>query len=366
MRRNEKNETSRAEGLRQRRSQASQQQIRGATQRISGATPRAGGRTPTRTADTRRAATPTPSRPVVVRNATFGMPIHRQVATTNPRRTYYVALSSPGTEMRLPAIPTIRPGWRLLSATIALLAGIGLFSLVFSPFFRIGALNINGLERLTLSEIEAVVDIENLSIVEANPVEIKEQLIARFPGLESVEVQVSLPTSVTLNVKERAPVMVWKQGDDVQWIDQNGVIFPPNGEVEGLVSISSPEKPPVVLAQTPVDRATEEATAAEEGGARLAKPVDLGPARLDPTLFETAMKLATHLPAGTPLVFLESEGLGWEAPSGCDIFVGSDLSRLDVKIAAVQVIEEKLSQQGISAELINARNLDAPYYRVEQ
>ena len=95
-----------------------------------------------------RASAPSPSRPVTVRNTSFGTPIHRQVATANPRRAYYVPLDSTGAEVRLPSLPVIRPGWRLLSAAIAIAAGIGLFSVIFSPFFRVGQVAINGQERL--------------------------------------------------------------------------------------------------------------------------------------------------------------------------------------------------------------------------
>lgn len=363
MKRNDNSSNSRAAELRQRRSQESEQRVRVTNQRSNRRAGQSGQRAG---AGSQQAAVPTPSRPVVVRNTTFGTPIHRQVATSKPRRAYYVSLSTPGAELRLPSIPQIQIGWRLLSAAILITAGIGLFSLIFSPFFIVSGVTINGLERISATDVAAVIDVENFSIVEIDPAEIKQRLIERYPGLDTVNVNVTLPTNVVLDLKERTPVLAWRNDDDVQWIDAQGVLFPPTGEVEGLVSISSPESAPVVIQPAVEEDSEGEAAQEAENGPKLAKPVNPGPARLDPALLETAQKLAAHLPAGTPLVYLPTEGLGWEQPSGCDVFIGSDLSRFEVKLAAIQVIEQNLDQQGIVAELINARNLDAPYYRAEQ
>lgn len=318
-----------------------------------------------------RASAPSPSRPVTVRNTSFGMPIHRQVATANPRRAYYVPINATGAEMRLPSFPVIRPGWRLLSAAIAIAAGIGLFSVIFSPFFRVGQVAIEGQERLAITEIEAVLDLENLSIVEVDPAVVSEELLKRFPNLESASVSTALPTSVTVTLKERTPVLAWKQNDTLQWIDSQGVLFPPVGEVENLLVIHSPESPPMVLPES--EQLLEEdaaggadAEAAQESGPRLAKPVKASPARLEPALLQTAQKLAERLPAGTPLVFTAVQGLGWEDTTGYDVYIGSDLADFEARFAMVQSIAEQLTQRGLGIELISAANLDAPYYRLEQ
>lgn len=317
---------------------------------------------------TERASAPSPSRPVTVRNTSFGMPIHRQVATANPRRAYYVPINATGAEMRLPSFPVIRPGWRLLSAAIAIAAGIGLFSVIFSPFFQVGQVAINGQERLAITEIEAVLDLENLSIVEVDPAAVTEELLKRFPNLESASVSTALPTSVTVTLKERTPVLGWKHADNLQWIDSQGVLFPPVGEVENLLVIHSPDSPPMVMppSEQPLEDDAAAAEDSQESGARLAKPVKSSPARLEPALLQTAQKLSERLPAGTPLVFTAAQGLGWEDITGYDIYIGSDLANFEARFAMVQSIAEQLTQRGLGIELINAANLDAPYYRLEQ
>jgi hypothetical protein len=359
----------RAEELRVQRATHTDRQTAPGPQRTFETTMRAGTATLRGGTPVRRATAPTPTRPVIVRNVASGMPARRQVPAANPRRAYYLSMNTPATEMRLPALPVIHMSWRMLSATIALMAGIGLFSLVFSPFFQVGAVSINGLERLTQSEVEAVLDLENLSVIEVTPRTIEEELLTRFTSLESASISVSLPTNIALTVKERTPVLAWKQGDTYQWIDAQGVLFQPNGDAGELVIIHSSEPAPVVLPEAPAtasDTSADDADlTASESGVKLAKPANSGPVYLEKDLFATARKLAERLPAGTPLVYTLSEGLGWEDVTGYDVFIGADLASFDQKFNMVQSIAEQLTQKGVVPELINADDLDAPYYRAE-
>jgi hypothetical protein len=302
---------------------------------------------------------------VLVRNVANAAHINRPLATANPRHTYYLSLSTPGTELRLPALPAIRPGWRLLSATIALAAAFGIFSMLLSPFFQVGPVEISGLQRLTQTDLEAVIDVENLSIVQVDPQQVEADLLERFTSLEGAHVSVSLPTHVALTVEERTPLLAWKQGDTLQWIDAQGVIFQPNGDAGELVVIHSPESIPAVFPESTSAAGDETATDGSEASAKLAKPTEVGPAYLDPTLFATARTLAERLPEGTVLVFTEAQGLGWEDATGYDVYLGNDLSDFNEKFSVVQAIADKLANEGVRPELIDAKNVDAPYYRVE-
>ena len=94
-----------------------------------------------------------PAKPVTERNTTFGTPVRQRVATTNPRRQYYLSLDTPGTELRLPALPVIHLGARGISAVVAVLCLIGIFSLLFSPVFTVSTPRITGMKRLTLATV---------------------------------------------------------------------------------------------------------------------------------------------------------------------------------------------------------------------
>ncbi len=319
----------------------------------------------------RRATTATPARPVIIRNATFGTPIHRQVATHRPRRTYYVATGMPGVEMRLPSIPVVRPGWRALSAMLVLAALIGIFSLWASPFFQVDTVAFEGMERLTLGDLEPVVNLHNLAIVEVDATAVKEELLRFFPDLENVQVQVGLPNTVKIVVKERRPVLAWQKEDQVVWIDAKGFIFPARGSVEGLLTVFSNDKPPVapLPAEAQPEEATEEATgeSTEKASVGNGKPaLKTTPEQIDPQVLQTIQKLATMLPENSVIAYDEQNGIGWKAPDGLQIYIGKDLSNFELKYAMAEQITQQLYEKGIYPALLNVADPNAPFYRMEQ
>src|SRR5574338_670786 len=237
--------SNRAEDVRSRRTQRSQQRVTEAKQ---------------------RATNPVHVRPVVVRGNAFGTPIHRQTSRTAPRRAYYVTVDqAAGTELRLPSLPMLRPGWRLLSALITMAAMFGIYTMTNSEAFRLNSVEVIGLQRITQEEITNTIDLGDVSIIEVNAREIQEKLTSAYPELIDVAVSVSLPNFVSVTTSERQPVMIWQKGDQVQWIDAEGVVFTPRGDAGPLVRIHSDDDLPmnVVL----VDPDAEEAAAAQESSA---------------------------------------------------------------------------------------------------
>jgi hypothetical protein len=311
---------------------------------------------------------PMAGRPVVVRNTTFGTPIHRQAATPNPRRQYYVALEgTPGAEVRLPALPTIHFGWRGISGAIVIGLLVIIGSLLWSPFFQVQEVQIQGMSRIDPAEIQAIADVANLSIVEVNAKQIREDLTAAFPEIEKVIVSVGLPNLIGITITERTPMLAWQNGDQVQWIDSQGFLFPARGEAPPLLTIQSQDEPPLA---NPVS--TSEQTSAAEPGAdgavTLAVMTDAPkePDRLDVTVLATAQKLVALLPAGSTLAYSTADGLGWQDPNGTYVYIGANVENFDQKFALYQQIATELSNRGIQPALISVEYLNTPYYRLEQ
>lgn len=342
----------RSESLRKRRAQQTTQRVGVATQRAT---------TPP----------PMPARPVVVRNTTFGKPLHSQVGTSRPRRQYYVALESTGAELRLPALPQIQLGWRLLSGLIALACLIGVFSMLFSSFFVAQAMPVNGLERIKSEEITAAAELQNRSILEIDAGQLQQRLLETFPGLEKVTVKVTLPATVEISVRERTPVIAWRKGETTTWADANGILFPARGEAGTILTITSSDDPPVYVA--PLQVTLESATTPQPDSAgKVAAPSpasaakSVEPKRIDPTLFAAAQQLAGLMPQGTTLAYSSNGGLGWEDPAGFVVYLGHDLTQATEKFAMVNTIIAELSGRGITPAVISVENLDAPYYRMER
>jgi hypothetical protein len=318
-----------------------------------------------------------PLRPVTVRNATFGTPVRSRVATTNPRRQFYLALDTPGTELRLPALPTFRPGPRLASGFIALVCLVGIFSMLFSSFFVLGAPVVKGLERLTQAEIEAALDITNLKSVEVDAAALRDALLERFDILESVGIAVGLPNSLTVTVKERQPSFAWQTEQETRWADRNGYLFTPAGEPVQMLTITSADQPPLYISpeQIAAIQAAEEKLAAakeEDQGVEAATLAlekaknPTGSRRIDQGLMAAAQKLSGLLPEGTSLAYSSVHGLGWLDAGGWDVYIGHDLANFDQKFALYQSIIQQLNGQGITPVIVSVEFLTAPYYRLER
>jgi cell division protein FtsQ len=369
----------RAEEIRRRRTSRSQERITQVSSRISN---------------------PVQPRPVTVRGSErftgksdskkngAQTPIYRQAAT-RPRRQYYVAVdSASGSELRLPAIPFINPGWRILSAILAILAVIGVFSLLNSPFFRVYTVDVQGLERLSGTDLLAVVRLENLSIIEIQPGMVKEAISVSFPELADVQVEVALPNVVTVRARERQPVLAWQQDDSLRWIDTEGYVFPARGEAGPLVTINTDDEIP--LAPLSADEMAKLQALAESNPlvAAQASQIAAGLAinglpagsdalrgilgtaaninrKADLALLNASLLLIQKLPEGTTIVYDKMNGLGWSDPQGWQVFIGKDLENFEAKFALYQALTNMLNDQGIRPYLISVEHLNAPFYRVE-
>ncbi len=348
--------TNRASAARQRRSERSQQRVNTVVNRV---------------------VNPVNPRPVIVRGRTFGTPIHRKAGTQRARRQFYLSMDHAGAELRLPAITLANPGWRMLSALIAILAAVGIFSFWNSPYLRIEAVEVSGLQRLSAAELTRALNLENLSIVEVDRQAALDTLKQAFPELVDVQVGVFMPNVVTITATERQPVMAWQKGDEIRWVDAEGVIFPARGEAEVMLTVYSesdlPQQAPPVDA---LPAGEESDAAAAEGETR---PGLFGPlgaagkgqpapvlAKADPVLIAAAQGLSQLLPPETRIVYHPVNGLGWTDPQGWQVYIGKDLLDFEAKYAVYQNIASYLAEQGLWPSLVSVEHLNAPFYRLEQ
>ncbi len=323
----------RSEKIRQRKSQRSQERV-------------------TRAASFARAgAMASPA--VTVRGRGMGRPLLTK-ASTQPRRKYYVSLDAVGAEISMPAIPMIRPGWRLISGILVIGMVMMVFLLNNAPAFQVKAAHISGLQRLTLADVEAVIDLKGKSIVTVDPGTLKTELKEAFPELSAVSISVSLPAGVSIAVRERQPVLAWKTKDIVTWIDADGAMFGPRGDAGRLLTIESADKPPLGPTLIPVS-----------GSAAPVQAVDPASQRVDTQVITAAAVLSTQMPAESSMVYSTSDGLGWTDPRGWKVYFGLSLDNITEKVALYQAIVDQLTQKKIKPTVISVENVYAPFYRLE-
>lgn len=251
--------------------------------------------------------------------------------------------------MRLPSLPIIHIGWRLVSGLLAGLLAFTLYTVWTSPMYQVSTVEVEGAIRLTDYDINAVANVAGKPIFTVNPEQIKRDLQVAFLELEDVSIEVMVPAGVTVKIVERRPVLAWEEDGRIMWIDSKGVAFPPRGE-----------QGPAILVRAengPISTAAESETAGESQA--LSR-------YLAPQLVSAILTLSVQAPEDTPLIFTNDRGLGWEDPRGWNVYFGMNMEEMEMKLRVYKAIVKRLKKEDIRPELISVEHVHAPYYRVEQ
>ncbi len=300
---------------------------------------------------------------VTVRRSDLNMAKPTSSSYTQHRRKYYLPTDNSGAEIRLPALPVVKLSWRMASAVLAILAGIGIYMVSSSPAFQVSTINLSGAMRVSAEEILDTVNLKGAQIITVTPGEIRQKIVAAFPDIDSAQVSVNFPAEVNVAVSERIPAITWFENDNPMfWVDEKGYSFPIRGEASIPLAVYANGEPPRPLGyQSAQEAAPEETT--EETEAEVV-PMEPTPA-VDPLFVSMLLKLRTVIPTGTPLLFDADNGVGWTDPQGWQVFLGTDPADIDLKLAEYQVIVSDLLERNLQPVLINLEYLHAPYYRLE-
>jgi hypothetical protein len=251
--------------------------------------------------------------------------------------------------MRLPAIPSLRFGWRLLSLlTIAVLSSLVYF-LWSSPFFSVEDIDVSGIVRLSDEEINAVVDILGKSIIFVDPDQVQQQLETAFPELENISVKTEVPNKVLINLVERQPVLAWQENGQTYWIDEFGIAYLPHGDNQPGITVQGSD----LLTQSGETTELQQ----EEETSELRIPIEL---------VNSILVLQEKIPENSPITFDSEHGIGWFDSRGWQVYFGSDGEDMELKWKVYWKTFKRLKQAGIMPALISVEHLHAPYYRLER
>jgi hypothetical protein len=204
---------------------------------------------------------------------------------------------------------------------------------------QVGQVAIYGNELVPSEEILASLGLERTNIFLVRTPRL-ERSLAAHPALAKVRVQLRLPDLVLVAVSERVPVAVWDTGARRLLADGEGRAFrdvSPDPRWASLPALYAPEGPFPGLGE-------ESSPDAVRAAQTLAPRLDLmgmSGARLE---FRPSSGVVV-VPRGSPRMML---GFGDD---------------LDGKLAAYQAIRRELDRTRTSAELIDVRFLERPYYR---
>jgi cell division protein FtsQ len=286
----------------------------------------------------------------MVRGGQIGGTISSRKKAKPIKRRYDVALGATGAEMRLPALPSVRFGWRLVSGLLVGILAFTLYTLWNSPMYRVSTAEVEGLKRLNSQDINAVANVAGKPIFVVDPRKVRQDIQASFLELADVSVDVKIPAKVLIVVEERQPVLAWEEESKVMWVDAKGVAFPPRGEDGPSILVkaeNSPLSPP--------------ASESQEEDAQIEAPNRF----LPPQLVSAALAISLQAPQGTPLVYTGDHGLGWKDPRGWEVYFGMNLKDMEMKLRVYQTLVKRLGKEKIQPKLISVEYVHAPYYRLE-
>jgi hypothetical protein len=305
--------------------------------------------------------------PVMVRGGMGGMAFGR-VATSRfnkqrpPKRRIDLPLNITGAELRLPSLPFVHLGWRVVSFLMVLMMTACLFLIWKAPVFQVNVIEAEGLQRLTVGDLNTVIRTVGKSIFTINPKVLDETLHQAFPEFSKIMIRINLPANVKVVVTEREPVIAWVQDGSETWVDTEGVSFPARGiPSKTLVKVEGYGTPPSIVP------AASPETLSSQPGEVTSTTVTANPTlELSPDLVSAILALGAKMPADTLLVYDSAHGLGWNDPNGWEVFFGSEDQDMDMKLTVYQALVDRLQSEGIQPALISVEYVHAPYYRMER
>ncbi len=267
-------------------------------------------------------------------------PRRKQHGGGRRRRRYDVTLPVQlGTEIRLPAIPVVRPGPRALS--FVLLAGsVALLVFLFSaPTFQVAEAAVEGNRILSDGQLRSIAAVDGQSIFLVDPRAVLGRLLA-YPEVAAAESAVRWPNRVVLEIVERQPMAVWSDAGRPWWISADGIAYAPHGEWPGVVQVES-EVQVLAISEDP-----------------------LAPA-ISVEVLQAAAVLSSLIPEANPLQFDPVRGLGFEDPRGWSAYFGMG-GDMVVKVRMYAALAANLTARGIQPALVSVEDAAAPYYRLER
>jgi cell division protein FtsQ len=306
------------------------------------------------------------------------------VPTRRIRRRYDVALGGQGVEMRLPSLPEVRVGWRLLSFGFVALLSFVLYFVWTSPFYQVSEVQVSGLERLTQRDVNAVLDVTGQPVFTVDDGVLSQQLAEAFPEFSAVTVTVDLPNTVLVTVTERVPVLIWRQEGRTELVDAEGIAFPPRDSSlpEGLAVVDALVPPPglmmVVQPKTQqndlgtlLDEVLRSSQAAE--GDALDEDEALAPAAppvaarqfLSSEMVGGVLAAAKEVPGGGPLTYTAGHGFMWQDPRGWEVYLGG-VTDLQMKLQVYHALIDRLQSEGNQPAAVSVGWVHNPYYRLER
>ena len=225
------------------------------------------------------------------------------------------------------------PRW--LSMTLLAVSIWALVMIGQNDSFFLSVIPVQGARSITQTEIIETSGLEGSHVFAANPLEAANNIKA-IPGVISATVTLRWPNEVNIEIGEDTPVAIWKQGENIFWINRLGQLLPARTAAPGLLVIESEESLQMVNNSSYID------SEIIDGALQLKE--------LRPNIEHLFYRPETGLSY--------QDGRGWRGQFG----TGNDM---DQKLVVYETIVEELLKQGKQISYISVRNQAKPFYKAQ-
>ena len=233
--------------------------------------------------------------------------------------------------------PVIGPwqayGSRLAAALLLAALGWAAYAVFTSSSFYVHGAEVQGNAVVTPEEVYAASQLDGLSVFWVNADATAEKVKA-LPNVKSARVEVRLPAYVTIIVEERTPELMWQTGSARWWIDAEGTVVPPRGDLSSPLTIIDMDAQPVSAGQ-----------------------------RLDPSILAAARSLRRLLPELPEMHYSRATGISFTTREGWPVHLG-DGQNMDAKLTVLVALRKDLLARKVSPEFIDVRFVERPFFKV--
>ena len=258
----------------------------------------------------------------------------------NLRRRYDLVLPiETRTVVRLPSVPILHFGSRLLSAVMLAATVLAISKLVTSETFAVGEVEIAGARMLSANQVRSIARTGQRSVFWIDPAAVAERLQG-LPEVASAHVRITWPNRVVVEIEERHPLVAWNDGGRTWWISPEGIAFLEHGSWPGLVKVE---------ADQPVLRIGDDPLAAV----------------IAPELLWAAAALSAQLPEVDVLRYQPQHGLGFLDPAGWMAYFGKGGDMVS-KMQLYRTVAAHLASKNFRPTIVSVEDPSAPYYSTEK
>lgn len=128
-------------------------------------------------------------------------------------------------------------GWRLASMAIVTLFGLLLGYAITNENFFVDSIELVRTDYVPGDEIYRASGVHGMNVFWINPADVQSN-IQGVPGIEQAVVEFEWPSTLYVEVKEKEPVLLWKQAGKSVWVDEFGKTFPARHYLSWLLPIT--------------------------------------------------------------------------------------------------------------------------------